>query len=353
MGAIRVVNIVPNSLSGETIQDSEPNIAVNPQRPTDIVATAFTPAPMGGSFAPIYVSNGRRGTRGRSGTSCRATARSGRWTSPSRFAPTGGIALRRRTERLERRPADADPAHDEFHVHDADDGAPPADRAGSALDCHVARRSLVRRRQQPAGSFFSAFVDVGLNVSASCAADSWARSSSGRQTAGQDGPPVRVAAHPDGTIYAALPALVEDSRLQRQLRHRRRARRRVCRRHRQVLRAHRRGRREGRPARRHRSLHVLQRHDGSGAHRRRSRARGRSERLGDRLDRVVRAPRRGRRHRLDAAGARARPTGAAAGRRSCARSPTPRTRRWRSMPTGCSASPTSSSTARSGSRRSS
>jgi len=52
---IRIVNIVPAALSGETQQDSEPNLAVNPERPTDIVATAFTPA-MGGDFAPVYLS---------------------------------------------------------------------------------------------------------------------------------------------------------------------------------------------------------------------------------------------------------------------------------------------------------
>src|SRR3954454_21610729 len=56
MGTVRVVNMIPASLSGETNQDSEPNLAVNPSRPTDIVGTAFTPAPMGGAFAPIYVS---------------------------------------------------------------------------------------------------------------------------------------------------------------------------------------------------------------------------------------------------------------------------------------------------------
>jgi hypothetical protein len=56
MGTVHVVNIILVSLSGETNQDSEPNLAVHPERPTDIVATAFTPALMGGSFAPIYIS---------------------------------------------------------------------------------------------------------------------------------------------------------------------------------------------------------------------------------------------------------------------------------------------------------
>ena len=50
---LNIVNITPASLSGESNQDSEPNIAVNPEKPTDMVATAFTPAPMGGANAPI------------------------------------------------------------------------------------------------------------------------------------------------------------------------------------------------------------------------------------------------------------------------------------------------------------
>jgi hypothetical protein len=52
-----VVNMIPNSLSGETNQDSEPNLAVNPANPLQIVASAFTPDPMGGPNAPIYVSS--------------------------------------------------------------------------------------------------------------------------------------------------------------------------------------------------------------------------------------------------------------------------------------------------------
>jgi hypothetical protein len=49
--------MIPKSLSGETNQDSEPNLAVNPNNPMQIAASAFTPNPGGGSFAPIYVSS--------------------------------------------------------------------------------------------------------------------------------------------------------------------------------------------------------------------------------------------------------------------------------------------------------
>src|SRR5436305_8426912 len=54
--AVTVVNMIPKSLSGETNQDSEPNLAVNPVNPLQIVGTAFTPNPTAGSFAPIFVS---------------------------------------------------------------------------------------------------------------------------------------------------------------------------------------------------------------------------------------------------------------------------------------------------------
>jgi hypothetical protein len=53
---VTVVNMIPQSLSGETNQDSEPNLAVNPNNPLQIAATAFTPNPSGGALAPIFVS---------------------------------------------------------------------------------------------------------------------------------------------------------------------------------------------------------------------------------------------------------------------------------------------------------
>jgi FG-GAP-like repeat len=56
---VEVVNMIPNSLSGESNQDSEPNIAVNPANPDQIAASAFTPNPGGPTTttAPIFVSS--------------------------------------------------------------------------------------------------------------------------------------------------------------------------------------------------------------------------------------------------------------------------------------------------------
>lgn len=54
--SVLVVNIIPRSLSGEVNQDGEPSLAVNPANPDQIVGTAFTPNPAGGDRAPIFIS---------------------------------------------------------------------------------------------------------------------------------------------------------------------------------------------------------------------------------------------------------------------------------------------------------
>jgi hypothetical protein len=54
---IRVVNMTPNSLSNESNQDSEPNLAVSPTDPLRIVGSAFTFNPTGATAtAPVYIS---------------------------------------------------------------------------------------------------------------------------------------------------------------------------------------------------------------------------------------------------------------------------------------------------------
>lgn len=53
---VLVVNMIPKSRSGETNQDSEPNLAVDPTKPLNMVGSAFTPDPGGGPNAPIYFS---------------------------------------------------------------------------------------------------------------------------------------------------------------------------------------------------------------------------------------------------------------------------------------------------------
>jgi hypothetical protein len=54
---VTVVDIIPESLSGESDNDSEPNIAVNPNKRTEIAVSAFTREPMRrADRAPIFIS---------------------------------------------------------------------------------------------------------------------------------------------------------------------------------------------------------------------------------------------------------------------------------------------------------
>src|SRR6266513_137187 len=50
--------MIPQSLSNETFQDSEPNLAVNPANPLEIAGTSFTPSPnIGSNNSPIVFSS--------------------------------------------------------------------------------------------------------------------------------------------------------------------------------------------------------------------------------------------------------------------------------------------------------
>src|SRR6266700_906380 len=56
---VRVVDLIPRSLSGETWQDAEPFLALYDSNPKLMAASAFTPNPGGSTSAtaPIFVSN--------------------------------------------------------------------------------------------------------------------------------------------------------------------------------------------------------------------------------------------------------------------------------------------------------
>jgi len=54
---VKIVDLIPASLSGETNQDSEPFLAIQPANPQVMVASAFTPNPISATGnAPVYVS---------------------------------------------------------------------------------------------------------------------------------------------------------------------------------------------------------------------------------------------------------------------------------------------------------
>jgi hypothetical protein len=200
---VTVVNMIPNAQSNETGQDGEPNLTVNPGNILQIAGSAFTRNPTGATTtAPIFVSINGGAT----------------WTMnnivPSGNGMTGDITLR-------------------FGSANFLYGGTL--RGGAGLTMNILRTSnftgaaamsLLRSRanvDQPyvqtgatAGGLDRVF--VGNNdfnaaggrtatsdrtLSGKVAAPVWsALRVEPRTTCGQDGPPIRTAVHPDGTIYS-------------------------------------------------------------------------------------------------------------------------------------------------------
>src|SRR5262249_16620567 len=189
--------------------DSEPTIAVNPANPLQIAASAFTPDPLRGSFAPIYVSNDGGNT----------------WTLNSivpgnnRLTGTKDITLQfskstntlyagilrgdSRTTRMNilrtKNFASATPMEILVERDNVDQPyvqvASVSGSAGKGED-----RVYVGNNDTGAGEA-SATIDQSFDGKKSSPAFNRIRIES-RTTSEQDGPPVRPSIHPDGTAYA-------------------------------------------------------------------------------------------------------------------------------------------------------
>jgi hypothetical protein len=202
MSTLAVVNMIPKSLSGEHNQDSEPNIAVNPENPLEIVATAFTPDPAHGPRAPIYVSSDGGAT-----WALRTIVPGGEATADISVAfPTQGGSLYAGILNYTTFDLNILRTANPFGtatmttlVDRADEDQPWVSAATVAAHDHVyvghnnfntAPRTATlelapNARTKPAPAGFTPHVVEH------------------RDTAGQDGPPVRNAVHSSGVIYGA------------------------------------------------------------------------------------------------------------------------------------------------------
>lgn len=214
--AVLVVNIVPRALSFETHQDSEPTITVNPVNPLQIAASAFTPDPGGGAFAPIYTSadGGRTWTLR---TIVPSSAADGSTTSDISIAFAS--ASNRLYAGILRLPAPQDtPRLNILRTNDFQSGAPMevlVDRTGRGVDQPFVQAMTVaagpdrgKDRLYVGDNDFnanpqSATIDQSLDAGKSSPPFTSVRIES-RATSGQDGPSVRPAIHPDGTAYAVF-----------------------------------------------------------------------------------------------------------------------------------------------------
>jgi hypothetical protein len=208
----RLVNLIPPALSGEANQDSEPNLAVNPTKPTDIVATAFTPDPLRGANAPIYVSNDGGATwslrnvvpgNGPFGTGDISVGFAG----PSGILYCGILSANapgNSTRMQILRTSNFLSTTTMPVLVDRLDVDQPWVVAGTVtVSGQVRDRVYVGSNDFGGPNGRTATVDVSLDAATAAAPAGFsAQRIEKGVTLGQDGPPIRLALHPDGTIYA-------------------------------------------------------------------------------------------------------------------------------------------------------
>src|SRR5262252_10667203 len=213
--AVLVVNMIPKSLSGEEHQDSEPTIAVNPANPQQIAASAFTPDPAEGPRAPIYVSidGGNTWTLN---SIVPSTVADGSATADITVA--FGTSSNTLYAGIIRYPFPADRTRlNILRTKDFQSAALMTvlvDRQGAGVDQPYVQATTVKDgpgagkdRVYVGDNDFNATdgrtatIDLSLDGGAVSSQFQKIRIES-RPTSGQDGPPVRPAIHPDGTVYA-------------------------------------------------------------------------------------------------------------------------------------------------------
>ena len=210
-----VVNMIPRSLSGEDNQDSEPTITVSPANPLNIVASAFTPDPGSGAFAPIYVSTDG-GMSWSLNSIVPSSVAQGSMTADITVAFGAGNRLYAGIIRL---PYQGDLTRLNILRSDDFQSATPMkvliDRTGKGVDQPYVQALTVasgpdkgKDRLYVGDNDFNApgktaTIDQSLDAAKATPAFKSVRLES-RSTSGQDGPPVRPCPHPDGTVYAVF-----------------------------------------------------------------------------------------------------------------------------------------------------
>ncbi|MGW2486426.1 hypothetical protein ACWCV9_04295 [Streptomyces sp. NPDC001606] len=214
MPTLKVVDITPAALSGNRTQDSEPSLAVNPERPNEMVATALTPDPMGGPLAPVFVSTDGGNSWVMRSIVPGGTPDLGTGDISVGFATKGGVvyagilngaAAVQSITRLQilRSPDVSSMAPMEILVS-RDEVDQPWVVAGSVQAGDIARDRVYVTNNDLGRGPRSAAVDLSADGRAATPTTGFREDTlEQRPTAGQDGPPVRLALHPGGTVYAA------------------------------------------------------------------------------------------------------------------------------------------------------
>jgi len=206
-----LVNMIPQSLSGETAQDSEPHLTVNPANPNMIIGTAFSPNPGGGALGPVYKSlNGGASWTVNAIVPSQAGSGLGTGDITTSFNRPGtklyGAILRAGTGALEFLRTTA-PAFPPMTVLKS---RPSADQPYTHATTVPAGAGAGQDRVYIGDNDFAApggktqTVDQSLNAGIGPPVTFNSVRVEKRATVGQDGPQCRPVAHSDGTIYAAF-----------------------------------------------------------------------------------------------------------------------------------------------------
>jgi hypothetical protein len=201
---VLVVNMIPRSLSRETQQDSEPSITVNPANPLEIVGTAFTPDPMGGALAPIFVSTDGGKTWRLNSIVPSVAGSSATGDISLAFASAGGRLyggiLRLPTINFETLRTTAFTSPTAMSILGS---RPDNDQPFTHAITNGGKDRVYIGNNDFQNSPHTATVDVSVNAGVATPTFKKVRIEA-RGTAGQDGPQIRPVAHQDGTAYAAF-----------------------------------------------------------------------------------------------------------------------------------------------------
>jgi hypothetical protein len=199
---VEVINMIPHSLSGESNMDSEPNITVNPANPRHMAASAFTPDPLLSGHAPIYVSTDRGHTWALNVVLPAGNVTNDitvRFASKSNILYAGILEAGTGDLNILRKPNFVAPGLMTLLVNKTNDDQPyiQAHSHAGTDRVYVGDNDF---NNTPNTATVDLSQDAGVGPGPAGFAFDHVEP---RATEGQDGPPIRTAIHPNGTIYAA------------------------------------------------------------------------------------------------------------------------------------------------------
>jgi hypothetical protein len=216
MQQVTIVNMVNNAQSDEAHQDSEPNLTVNLANPRELAGTAFTPDPASGPDAPIYTSVDGGNTWSLNPIVPGGNNITGTYDITLRFAwTTNNLYLADISSAARppdywpgmlldvlRTPSYLRPAEAVILEEYLDGDQPFIQAATVPAGPDAGKDRIYVGYNDPSAAPRTASLDVCLDAAAASPVFTTVRLEH-RDTSGQNGPQVRPAIHPDGTVYAA------------------------------------------------------------------------------------------------------------------------------------------------------